>query len=63
MARHMSDINEIKTMLDEIPEGTPIISEDLPEEEKEKRKKRLLELTVHASDISFLARPQEAQRL
>lgn len=63
MARHMNDLNEIKAMFEEIPEGSPILPEGLTETEIENRRQKLIELTVHASDISFLIRPAEAQKM
>ena len=62
MSRHMADLNELKTIMEEIPQGTPILADDLPFEQKEMRRGKFLELAVHASDISFLSRPMEAQR-
>ena len=60
MARHMKDLNEIKGVIESIPEGEPLLPEGLDTEEHEKRKSCFLELVVHASDISFLSRPVEA---
>ena len=59
MSRHISDLNEMKDILESIPEGDSLISEELSEEEKEKRRAKVCELMVHASDISFLARTFE----
>lgn len=47
-------------MLEDIPQGSPILPEGLSEAEIENRRQKLTELTVHASDISFLTRPLEA---
>lgn len=63
MARHMADLNDLKALAEEIPTGTQILPAGLPIEEQERRRKKLLELTMHASDISFLARPRDAQEL
>ena len=49
----------MKDILESIPEGDSLISEELSEEEKEKRRAKVCELMVHASDISFLARTFE----
>ena len=43
--------------MEDIPAGTPILPESLDEVTHESRKTKFLELVVHASDISFLARP------
>jgi len=59
MVRHMSDLNELKALVESIPAGTPLIPEGLDEEHKEKRKTRMLDLAIHTSDISFLARPMK----
>ena len=52
----------MKDILESIPEGDSLISEELSEEEKEKRRAKVCELMVHASDISFLARTFENQK-
>ena len=62
MARHVSDLNELKAITEGLPPGAPIIPTDLPYDEKERRRQKLLELAVHASDISFLSRPLEVQK-
>ena len=59
MARHMKDLTEMKDILESIPEGESLISDQMSEEEKEKRRAKVCELVVHASDISFLARTWE----
>ena len=62
MSRHMGDINELKAICEEISAGDgQLLPDQINAEEKEKRKKKVLELVVHASDISFLARPREAR--
>lgn len=61
MARHMTDLNEVRAICEEIAPGTPILPQDLPLEAKERRRSKLLELAVHASDISFLTRPSKAR--
>ena len=58
MSRHVKDLNEVKALLEQIPEGTPILPLGLEEAEQENRKSKFLELVVHASDISFLSRPR-----
>ena len=60
MAKHMEDINNLKLLMEEIPEGTPILPDGLESEEVEKRRKGMIQLTLHASDISFLTRPWDA---
>ena len=62
MSRHMTDLNEVKAICEQVPVGGKILPDDLPSEEREKRRQKVLELVVHASDISFLARPTEARR-
>ena len=49
--------------MEEIPEGTPILPDGLASEDVEKRRKGMIQLTLHASDISFLTRPWDAQTL
>ncbi len=58
----MNDLNSLKAMLEEIPEGGQILPANLTSEEKENRRSRVLELCVHASDISFLSRTLEASK-
>ena len=60
MAAHMDDIQSLQALIAEIPEGTPALPEGMSEVEKESRRKSLIQLTLHASDISFLTRPWEA---
>ena len=60
MARHMNDLNELKALVEAIPSGTPVLTPGLEIEEQERRRKKLLELTLHASDISNHARPRSA---
>ena len=57
MARHMPDLKDVQAILEEIPAGTALLHDELDSEIKETRKSKFLELVVHASDISFLARP------
>lgn len=59
MARHMDDLTEIRAITAEVPSGSQLLPPDFSAEQVEKRKTKLLELTVHASDISFLARQQD----
>jgi len=59
MSRHISDLNEVKALVESIPAGTPLIPEGLDKEHREKRKTKMLDLAIHASDISFLARPKK----
>ena len=59
MARHMNDLNELKAIMEVVPSGSELLPAGLDEEEREKRRTKMLELTLHASDISFLARPRE----
>ena len=56
MGRHMNDLNELKALVESIPEEAPLMPSKLDEAEKDKRRTQMLELTMHASDISFLAR-------
>ena len=63
MTRHMDDLNKIKAITERIVDGQPILTDDLTAEEREERRSAVLELSVHSSDISFLARPFETQRL
>lgn len=63
MARHMNDLNELKAIAEVVPSGTKLLPEGLDEDEKENRITKMLELTLHASDVSFLARPREVQAL
>ena len=56
----MDDIQSLQALIAEIPEGTPALPEGMSEVEKESRRKSLIQLTLHASDISFLTRPWEA---
>ena len=63
IAKHDTLINEVKNILDSIPDGDTIISDDLSEEEKERRKSKVCELVVHASDISVMARSTGAQKI
>lgn len=60
MARHMNDLNDLKALVEEIPNSAPILPPGLEIEEQERRRKKLLELTLHASDVSNLARSREA---
>ena len=60
MAKHMDDIKSLQALIEEIPAGTPIIHDNLSQAEVEKRRKGMMQLTLHASDISFLTRPFEA---
>lgn len=55
----MNDLNELKALVEEIPAGTQVMPPGIDIIEQERRKTKLLELTMHASDISFLARPRE----
>ena len=59
MSRHISDLSEMKDIMESIPEGASLISDEMSEEEKEKRRSKVCELIVHASDISFLARTMD----
>ena len=59
MSGHMKDLSEMKDILESVPEGESLISDKLSEEDKEKRRAKVCELVVHASDISFLARTME----
>ena len=64
MSRHDSDLNEMKAIMDSVPEGTnQILSDEMSEEEKEKRRQRVCELVVHASDIGFSARTFQARKI
>ena len=60
MSRHISDLSEMKDIMESIPEGASLISDEMSEEEKEKRRSKVCELIVHASDISFLARTMDS---
>ena len=62
-AKHEDLKNETKAILDSIPAGAPIISDDLSEEEKERRKSKVCELVVHASDISYMTRTTGVQKV
>ena len=65
MARHMADLNDLKALVEQNsdnPQQT-LLSPALDPSERERRRTKLLELTIHASDISNLARPREAQEL
>ena len=57
MGRHMKDLGELKTLIEGLPETGIMFTNDLEESVKKTRKRKMLELTVHASDISWLARP------
>ena len=63
MAKHMEDIKNLKALMEEIPEGSPILPDGLNQNDTERRRKGMIQLTLHASDISFLTRPWEAQSL
>ena len=64
MSRHDSDLNEMKAIMDSVPEGTnQILTDEMSEEEKEKRRQRVCELVVHASDIGFSARTFQARKI
>lgn len=63
MAKHIEDIKNLKALIEEIPAGAPILTDGLSPDDVEKRRKGLLQLTLHASDISFLTRPWHAQKL
>ena len=61
MARHMTDLNEIKEFIAGLKEGDSLIEQtDMDTENREqiveKNKQRFLDLAVHASDVSFLCR-------
>ena len=63
MSRHMSDLNSLKTLMEKIGEGGgKVLPPALPDEEKESRRSEILELIVHAADISFLSRTMEATK-
>jgi len=65
MAKHMSIINDIKTIV-EVPAAAAafeLLPEGLQEAQKKLRTKLALELVVHASDLSFLGRPTEVQKV
>ena len=62
MAKHMDDINNLNVLLAEIPAGTPILPDGLSDVDCERRRKEIIQLTLHASDISFLMRPWETQK-
>ena len=63
MSRHMSDLNSLKAPMEKVnEEGGAILPQELSEEEKESRRSEILELIVHASDISFLSRTFEASK-
>ena len=63
MSRHMDDLNNLKEITENMTSGEEILTPDLTKEERERRRTKCLELCVHASDISFLARPFGAQKL
>ena len=62
MARHMNDLNELKAMLAECEDASSMLTSEADDNTKETRKRKMLELTVHASDISWLSRPMETQK-
>jgi len=63
MARHMTDLNEIKELIEQVPKGTAILPEGLADDERERRRTMMMCNTLHLADISFLARPFEAQQI
>lgn len=42
MAKHMEDINNLKLLMQEIPEGTPILPDGLSPDDVEKRRKGMI---------------------
>ena len=64
MARHMSDLNDLRALVEQQGSSENLLAPGvLDPGERERRRTKLLELTIHASDISNLARPREAQEL
>ena len=58
MAKHMGDLNEVKNILAEhVAGGKRLVDPEVMDEQAlVKRQQTFLDLAVHASDISFLAR-------
>ena len=42
MAKHMEDINNLKALMEEIPEGSQILPDGLSPEDVEKRRKGMI---------------------